>query len=174
MWIDLEALTDVEEGYITAVGRALMVAQHFEANCNDFAMWWIGSGALENGTAKSLSDLRSVSEALTELMLGGLIKRLGADRDITKAEIAVLVRAKDARNYIAHEAVAATSFTSRFPRRRLNELPLFKEAVRALVEGDNLISSWSYMFHEKEPSPARHLAEYPDRLVNWILAPLEA
>jgi hypothetical protein len=172
MWIDLEALTDAEERHVSAVGRALMVAQHFEANCRDFAKWWVASGALEEGTAKSLSDVHSILEKLTGLMLDGLIKRLGNDREITSAEIAVLIRAKDARNYIAHEAVATLAFTSRFSRRRPDELPRFNDAVRALVEGDNMISSWSYMFHEKEPSPVQHVSEYPNRLAKWILSPL--
>ena len=135
MWIDLEALTGVEESYVTAVGRALMVAQHFEANCEDVVMWWVTSGALEDGKAKSLSDVRSISETLTDLMLGGLIKRLGVDRDITKAEIAVLVLAKDARNYVAHEAVAETSFISRFSRRKPEVLLRFEKEVRALIGG---------------------------------------
>lgn len=174
MWIDPEALNEFEESYVIAVGRALLVAQHFEESCKDFMKWWIISGALEEGVAKSVSDIRSISEKLTGLMLGGSIKRLRDDRDITDAEIAVLIRAKDARNYIAHEAVTAIAFISRFSRRRPDNLSRFKEAVCALVEGDNLISSWGYMFHEQEEPSAEHLAEYPGRLAKWILAPLEA
>ncbi len=175
MWIDLEGLDEFEESYINAVGRALLVAQHFEESCKDFMKRWIISGYLEVGVAKSVSDIRSISEKLTGLMLGSSIKRLSSDRDITDAEITVLIRAKDARNYIAHEAVTATAFISRFSRRhRPDNLSLFKDAVSALVEGDNLISSWGYMFHEQEGYPAEYLVEYPNRLTKWILAPLEA
>ena len=62
-------------------------------------MSWIGSGALEDGTAKSLRDLCSVSEALTELMLGGLAssgkcrhaKQFAVDRQPFAAAVNVVV-----------------------------------------------------------------------------------
>ena len=173
MWMQIDALTLMER-HAHASGRALTLAQHFEANCKDVLMWWHVSKAAEDGKVKSRADLKSFAEELVGLMLAKTIKRLADDHEISDVELDVLVRAKDARNYVAHECMAATSFASQFDRNPVGDDGRFRQEIRALAAGDNLISSWSYMFHEKEMPPMHYMSAYTEKICSWVLAPLQA
>lgn len=171
MWIEVDAIVEAERQF-EAAGRALAVAQHFESGCKDLLRWMHVAKAAEDGRAKTLQEFRSCADELVGLMLGSTIKRFGLDQDITKEELETLVKAKDARNYVAHECVAECSYHSRFSRSPPDLEARFESEVRALVAGDNLVSSWSFMFHERQ-NPSRGLILlYPEQLTQWVLAPL--
>jgi len=171
MWMSVDSL-ELIEPYAHSAGRALVLAQHFEAMCKDMLAWFHISQKIDEGKIKHWSETKAAADELVGLMLGGVIKRLGDDHEVTDAERTTLVLAKGARNYIAHEYGARYSFISWRDRSRPKDDPRFESEVRALAAGDNLVSSWSFMFHEKEPPPSGYMSEYPDRLVAWILAPL--
>ena len=149
-----------------------MLAQNFEINCKGVLMWWHLSKAIENGKINSREELRSSADELVDLMLAATIRRIGTDHEVSDDELNVLARAKDARNYVAHQCVAAISFVSKFSRHLPDEECVFREKVLALAKGDNLISSWSYIFHEKQPSPMHFTESYTKEIADWVLAPL--
>lgn len=171
MWIEVDAIVEAERQF-EAAGRALAVAQHFEASCKDLLRWMHVAKAAEDGRAKTLQEFRSCADELVGILLGPAIKKFGLDHASTNEYLETLVRAKDARNYIAHECVAACSFHSRLSRSAPNLDAKFASAVKALAEGDNLVSSWGLMFHEQQ-SPSKGLMQlYPEQITQWVMAPL--
>lgn len=171
MWIDVDAIVEAERQF-EAAGRALAVAQHFESACKDLLRWMHVAKAAEDGRAKTLQEFRSCADEFVGLMLGSTVKRFGLDHDITKEELETLVKAKNARNYIAHECIAECSYHSRFSRFPPELEARFESEVRALVAGDSLVSSWSFMFHEGQTPPGELMLVYPEQITQWVLAPL--
>ncbi len=65
------------------------------------------------------------------------------------------------------------AFVSKFLRyKQAGDLSQFKDAMSFLVESDNLISCWNYMFYEQKGFSTEYSVEYQSRLIKWILAPL--
>jgi hypothetical protein len=171
MWMSVDSLKLIEP-YAHSAGRALVLAQHFEATCKDILTWFHVARKIEQGKIQRWSETKAAADELVGLMLGGVIRRLGNDHEVSDTERTTLVFAKDARNYIAHEYGARYSFVSWRDSRAPKDDPRFEQEIRALAEGDNLVSSWSYMFHEKDAPPSEYMKVYPNRLVAWILSPL--
>src|SRR2546421_397443 len=98
-------------------------------------------------------------------MLGGTLERIKARAEafgVTEAQLEALVKAKDARNLIAHEGVDIGPLYSVRPRGILQFLQKLRSAVADVAAGDNIVSTWIYYIEEpREPVP--HIrSTYPD------------
>lgn len=187
MWIDLDRMDDVRERYLETLGRALAVAQHFETCCKDIVKMFEIVVGLRADQLLNLDDIRLASERLVvELRhLGTAIRRASGLPVSEPHEVAILIGANDARNYIAHEAgLAPLSFPPRppapdlarfLPKRHHFPLDLNPERLRAevvaLAAGDNLVSVWSYEFYEGQRTPFG-TNSYADKVTSWVLSPL--
>lgn len=159
--------SDVEslDRHFLSVGKALYLATAFEQKCRYLARLW--------KIIASLDEIGDASIALTlgrELrlrQLGRTIEQLASVPFVSENDIESLSRAKDARNYIAHEAANLGSLHA--PRCALDQhhAKLHAEVLN-LIPGDNLVSSWVYEIEEKEPAPSEIKASYRRRVEAWV------
>jgi hypothetical protein len=104
--------------------------------------------------------------------LGEIVSRFGNAYGLKPEQFEVLKKARDARNYIAHEAATPCLYSRESDEAIAEALPQFRSNVDALAVGDNLVAGWSYMIQEKELPPF-HIAErYRLQMTSWVLEPL--
>lgn len=200
MWLQPAEFSAAHEAYFEALGRALGLAQNFEQSCKFVLGIWDLGKAHEEGKIQT-RDERAYSEKLMGRMLGALVKSLRDDIDITDADKAAFKAAREARNYLAHEAAAVGLFIPpKYARRKLREImrgsldtaaiekertemlhahirdgvPKFVEAIRAIAEADNIVSGWSYMIQEKDDRLPFVAERYVQSVVAWVLEPLRS
>ena len=149
-----------------ALGRALSVACNFESNCRSMAFVL----KIKEPKPDGQSDDESFVE-LQKAVLGRLVdlNRLIARRVAMKDDYAQMLHAaRDARNYIAHEAADELE--------RLAKRTADIEEWRSLLEGKlrelalgKIIIAILLSRNTAEPTPTREeIDAYPDQLVAWV------
>jgi hypothetical protein len=152
--------------FFLSVGKSLYLASEFELKCQQFLN--ILKIATHFKKTKNASACMELAKALKDKLLGPALKELKGFPGFTSMDIAKLERAKDARNFIAHESanIGALSFaTEGIISERIVRL---RTALSALVTGDNLISAWMYEICEKEHAPHGIHSEYPEWVSRWV------
>jgi hypothetical protein len=81
------------------------------------------------------------------------------------ADIAVLEMAKDARNYIAHQAGEIGLMRDAEVAEALTAL---RKQVIKLAQGDNIISVWMFEIQEKQHASKWMTQTYEARVLNWV------
>jgi hypothetical protein len=123
------------------------------------------------------------------------LKGITSQLDVALDVDAILVDAREGRNFIVHEAAAVPPLNMpRFGRlreivaptsvdtevhhlraiERLGEsLRILRRHVAALAHGDVLVCGWQDEFHDREErAPAAFTQSYPSRIDNWVLEPV--
>jgi len=137
--------------FFLVIGKALYIATSFESKCQYVLR--IAKLATHYETTGDASATMTLAEAMKDLLLGQTINNMKVLRYFTANDVAILERAKDARNFIAHES-ADMGFLSSISTELINEkLSRLRRELEALVAGDNLVSKWIYAIEEKEPAP---------------------
>jgi hypothetical protein len=156
--------------FLLAVGKAVYLAAAFESKCGYL---------LELARLVHRLDVKPVDEdisatfellrAMRDKLLHGTIKELATFPAFTADEIAILDRAREARNVIVHEIadlgplsrITATAIAEATARLRLQLL--------ALVPADNLVSKWLCEIDEwREPAPRDIQEKYPHWVELWV------
>lgn len=159
------------EAFFLVVGKALYLANAFEAKCR-FVLRVFKLAQLyeESGDA---SAVMSLAQALKDRMLGQTINGLTNFPDINSEDIALLEKAKDARNFIAHEG-ANFGYLSSISAEEVHErVDRLRKEVGELAAGDNIVSRWVYEIEEKERAPLEIQKTYPERVRQWVFGPFE-
>jgi len=157
------------EQFFSAVGKALYLATDFEAKCcYVLRMAKLAHHWEETGDASATMALAKV---LKDKMLCATINELKGFSEIKVADIDLLEKAKDARNYIAHEcAVVGLAVPAKFIHEQIERL---RTQVVVLAGGDNVVSRWVYEIEEKEPAPRDIQRTYVQRVEEWVFGQLD-
>ena len=131
--------SELSEAALLAVGKALYVANDFEVTCKHVLSVAEMSDYIQENKVASI--LEAFNAVFKERFLHGTIKDFGKVSDINEKHISILERAKDARNYIAHEGATFFAFNSQWLI--IARLKTLREEVRHLTQGANLVSLWS-------------------------------
>lgn len=149
-----------------AAGKALYLANEFEAKCSyvlriaNLAAW------VEGNPEAHLAD--ALAAVAQDKLLNPTLQALASILETREEEVALLNRARQARNFIAHHG-GQVGFVPSVDQRRVDEyLDRLRAAVRDLVDGDNVISRWVYEVEEKQTAPASMVAAYPSLAERWI------
>jgi hypothetical protein len=197
MWMQLRALSSVQEDYLTALGRATALAQNFEGNCKFvFGTYDLGDAFLE-GRVDS-ENWTAYGQKLMSRSLGGALRNR-EDDDTFKEHVVAFEAARVARNYLAHEAAVPALYVPPMNGRHKlldflaknvdrdkvvqercemvidhvkEALPTFVKAVRDLAEGDTIVCRWSFLIQEKHADIPAMGEQYADDVVKWVLEPL--
>lgn len=168
MWLRLERLQEDSDGLHLALGRALAVAQNYEHNARFvLQIVRVGKEYKKRGEVEALDELIEYVNNLPREMLGRLVRGFDQLGGIAASKIDTLRRGVDARNYIAHEAAAGLSYDG--PKGIAERMQKLDDAVRDLVEADNLMSCWSYEIQEKAPAPLTIRLSYPVNARQWVM-----
>lgn len=152
--------------FLSAAGKALYVANSFETKCESVLCLAQLSRHLKD-TGDLDASLRLL-EARQHTMLGRTIGELKEFPIIKKGDLATLERARDARNFIAHEGAGLGPLFGVTAEKLRTQLVQLRLNLRPLAAGDNLVSSWLYEIEERRPAPARIRDHYPDWIESWV------
>lgn len=83
-------------------------------------------------------------------------------------EAVMLEKARDARNFIAHEGAAFGYVFAAKEQQIRQHLTKLRTAVSDLAKGDNVVSQWVFEIEEKDPVPASMAASYPVLVDTWV------
>jgi hypothetical protein len=165
--------SDLIDEILFAAGKALYVANSFESKCR-FVLQAVNFVdlikddpviALEEVAARLPGD-KWLGPTLLDLFSHTAIT-------ITDEERTALTKAKDARNYLAHEAAGNVGNTDPYSvRAKIDALRRLHHAVTDLANGDNIVSAWVYQIEEpREPMPSI-IDIYPDLVDGWVFGHL--
>ncbi len=171
------------DAFFLAVGKALCLACEFEAKCKYILHIIKLDEYCKEGN--HLSDLAVVlSSTHLEIvlpnsfkpkLLGPTIKDVGSFPDFATDGIAVLERAKDARNFVAHESALLGGCILNTSARTIRErIARLRAEIKKLIAGDNLASRWIYEFEEKVLAHPIQFRAYPQRVEQWIFAEIDS
>jgi len=173
MWFEYEKLDALSCAYAESLGRALALAQSFEENCKFVLLIANLDKEVEENRIANLDEIKSYSERLNDwFKLGNAVNQFEFKHKIKLAEIEVLKKGKDARNYIAHEAAHSLLLEEHSAIEIQKEMSRYKSELLALAEAENLISKWRYEIQMKTVSPIIYPSTYVARVYNWIMEPL--
>jgi len=156
--------TEFSDECYAALGRALFVAQHFEVNCKSLVT------LLDIGSKVIPHDDPEFTRVITELWNRSLGSNLGVMRlcGISADAYAVLTKAKEARNRIAHEVTLGIEGKIEQDLGRNEILNELATAVRDIAEGDKIVGLLiQSVTHEPGPSSS-YLHDYADKVVKWV------
>lgn len=171
--LDYLAMREPEllEHFFSAAGKALYLATAFEAKCR-FVLR-IAKLAHHYEETGDPSATMVLAEVLKDRMLCATIEELKGFSEIKATDINLLEKAKDARNYIAHEC-ANFGPLSGIPARSIHEqLGRLREQIVVLAAGDNVVSRWVYEIQEKEAAPRKIQSTYVQRIEGWVFDELD-
>lgn len=155
------------EIFFLAVGKALFLAQEYEAKCQGILRGAQLFNALKEG--HDLDAAYLVWEKFKDRMLHATIMEIQALPFATKPEdVEVLMRAKDARNFVAHESARLGHLWTVTAPSLESKTAELRNAVSSLAVGDNLVSRWIYEIEERARAPMTIQVEYPRWIDNWI------
>jgi len=151
---------------LIAAGKALYLANAFESKCRFVLKIAQLDSYLEQHPGTTLPD--AIASLSRQKLLGPTIAQLGSFPEVNSDEIVLLEKARDARNFIAHEG-AAFGYVFGVRERQIREhRKKLRVAVSDLAKGDNVVSRWVYEIEEKEPAPVSTAANYPVMVDTWV------
>ncbi|MBX3374912.1 MAG: hypothetical protein KF817_13860 [Phycisphaeraceae bacterium] len=155
--------------FLLAIGKSLYLAAGYEVKCRVVLRIARIAHELRNGHA--LPGASAICEAMRKNMLGTTLRELQRlTPSMRDASATVLERARDARNFIAHEAAWLGPLFAVTTPSLDEKLLALHDAVAALAAGDNLVSQWIYEIEEREPAPFTIRTAYPQWVEDWVFA----
>jgi hypothetical protein len=151
-----------------SAGRALHLANAFEAKCQYVLRIANLLGAVRSDPVLSLQE--AIDAAPADKMLGGTLRDLGNGLFASRpSDLDLLNRAREARNFVAHEGASVGDMWSADRSRLLEHAARLRAVVADLAVGDNLVSQWCYGIDEPDQPPPRHLIDsYPGLIDDWV------
>lgn len=155
---------------LLTLGRALYISNAFEEKCRGLLRLVNLHEAIEGDPVMGLAN--ALAQAPKDMMLGPTLKRLGELQPLVREQDEVLVGAREARNFIAHEGglfdihIDSIKYMS-------ERLELLRSEVRKLTAGDNIMSAWIFQITEwKESTPRLLIEAYEDAVDRWVFDPV--
>lgn len=173
MWLDFDKATKDELCYIAAVGRALVLAQHFEFICIRILSGFDLEKQIKDGESVDLDYWARHMNEFVEKRLADAIRKYGSVHGISADRVSLLDKAREARNYIAHEAAllwfGVRSESAKMP----SKIFALREAAVDIAAAHNIVSGWEYSIEEKRPPPFTMRTTYEPIAVEWIMEPID-
>jgi hypothetical protein len=157
--------------FLLLVGKALYLSTVFEAKCKyvlrimKIATYW--------EETRSVAATEQLIQTLRDRMLKTTITQLERFSEFNETDIEALLKAKDARNFIAHECANIGELSTASAMIILGQAELLRQHVEFMAAGDNLVSRWVYEIEEKEPAPTRIQREYQAVWRDWLFARID-
>lgn len=160
---------DLQDRFFLTVGRALYLASEFERKCK----WLLRIAKIANHVRETqeFDGTLKFMEALKDPMLRPTIEKLQGFKGFDGEEVKLAENAAVARNHIAHEAARIGPLSAAGELALGSSIDDLRSHVRALAEGDNLVSTWVYEVSEKEPAPVGIQRSYVAKVETWVFSP---
>ncbi|MFE0448141.1 hypothetical protein [Streptomyces fungicidicus] len=159
---------DLLDALFLSAGRSLHIANAFEGKCR----WLVRCINLVevHQNADPVATFEEIIAALpADKMLGHALHQLTGRMSCTTETMDVLRRAREARNFIAHEGADVGDLSAARAKHILAHAGRLRSAVSDLAAGDNIVSQWGFHFEEPNWSLPRDLVDaYPAMIDNWV------
>lgn len=152
--------------FFKALGKALYIATAFEWKCRYVLR--IAKAVEEYQETNDSAATLALLQAAKDKMLAPTLSELQRFPIVQPNEVQVLERAKDARNFIAHEGAGIGPVASASARTIAEQTKRLRCEVANLVAGDNIVSAWIYEIEEKEVAPREIQRLYPQWVDRWV------
>ena len=150
---------------LLSAGKALYLSNAFEAKCS-FVLRFLRLSKIY-GDAPEASYTDSLAAIIKDKLLHGTLSEIAHLFPITAADADALDKARQARNFIAHEGALPGYVWSIASPHVYEHLKSLRTAVGDLAAGDHIVSKWSYMIEEND-TPGTAMADYPARVDKWV------
>ncbi|MGX1134980.1 hypothetical protein RKD49_007170 [Streptomyces glaucescens] len=165
--------TELLDAFFLSVGRALHLANAYEEKCQYVLRAGNLITAHQADPALSLEEVFATVQA--DKLLAGTLHSLAAHAMGQTMDFGTLHKAREARNFIAHEGASIGYMWSANSDRILRHAVKLRAAVRDLAHGDNIVSQWCYGLEEPhDPPPADWIKCYPEKIDAWVFGSLRA
>lgn len=162
----------LDEFFLIA-GKALYLASGFEAKCR-YVLRVINVTEYVKKCG-DISDSEALVVVLKGKLLGPTVRDMSRVPDFDAEDITLLERAKDARNFIAHESTNLGWPLSDVSARHIHEnLVRLRREIETLAAGDNFISGWVFGIEQKEPALQEIRQAYPQSVQRWIFGAIDS
>jgi hypothetical protein len=151
---------------LLVAGKCLYIANAFEYKCR-----WVlrilnlGQYFKENPTGDFDAAIASLAR---DKLLHPTIKALSAFPVVKQSDVDTLDRARDARNFIAHEGASMGEWFQRIGVDVDDHLDKLRKALADVSDGDNVVSRWVYQIEEKEAAPRSMVEGYAAIVDKWV------
>ncbi|WP_035838825.1 hypothetical protein [Kitasatospora azatica] len=151
-----------------SAGRALYLANAFESKCKYLLR--IGNLVEAVGSDPVLGLQDAIAALPADKMLGPTLRALGDHLSWARTwDTDVLDKAREARNFIAHEGADVGDICFSDRRQILAHASRLRDAVTDLTRGDNIVSLWVFGTEEPHEPPPTHLIDaYPAMVDDWV------
>jgi len=155
--------------FFTAVGKSLYLSNGFEYKCSYLLRFIkISEHYFQTNDADATHEL---AQALDDTMLGKSIAGLKDFPEFSAADIALLHRGREARNFIAHEGAALGGIAVR-GKHIIENIMKIRPVVTDLAHADNLVSRWLYEIEEQQQA-TEMVQNYPVWVDRWVFRPVD-
>ena len=153
--------------FFLIIGKSLYLATSFESKCQFVHRVLRLSAHCEN--TDDINEFITLMQSMKDSMLGQTIKGMEAfPKFITADNISKLERAKDARNYIAHESTEIGVLSSVSAKTIDESLTRLRRELAYLIVGDDLVSRWVFEIEEKQRTSRKMRAAYHQQVFQWV------
>ncbi|MEV7952087.1 hypothetical protein AB0O74_34615 [Streptomyces rubiginosohelvolus] len=116
-----------------------------------------------------MDDDGMITNLPNDKMLAATLTRLTGKFSTPDETMQLLRRAKEARNFIAHEGASVGDISAVRDQHILAHARRLRSAVLELAEGDNIVSQWGFHFEEPRQSLPQDLIDaYPRMIDGWV------
>ncbi len=151
---------------LMAAGKALYISNAFESKCRYVLRIAELESYIESHPEATLPD--AIASLSKEKLLGPTIATLKLFPVVTSDEVSLLEKARDARNFIAHEGAAFGYVFSVREKHIREHLSKLRVAVSQLAQGDDVVSRWVYEIEEKVIAPRGSDSDYLVMVDTWV------
>lgn len=171
--------SDLVDVALLAAGKALYLCNSFEAKCRSVLRAMHIAEVMIAHPDRDADPIASLEELIRSLPLGktlhGTLNNIEARANLvgmSEDDRSALTKAREARNFIAHEGANIGSLYRVSAQHTVHFLTRLRTAVFDLATGDNIVSTWLYYADEpREPAPYIRV-NYPDLIDLWIFGDL--
>ena len=150
---------------LLAAGKALYLSNCFEATCQYVLRGYRLVSYIGTHHDADWSDaMMAISK---KKLLNASIEELGRFPVVSAEDVTILQKAREARNYLAHEGAFPGLIWCAETRHIERHLETLRAAVTDLAMGNHLVSRWCYEFDEKQPAGSV-MAHFPEMVDRWV------
>jgi hypothetical protein len=176
-FIDPKQMDDIDSGLFITFGRALYVAQHFEANCRALATLLDVRDAHRYGKISPSNedpDFNKFVDKLCKRLLAQNIGRLVNQympHELKDFLFPILDEARKARNYIAHNLTSGfetLAFETEIQEGLVKEV---HKLVTKIAEADKHICCIMQAVTNEPIPSSEYLKRYQEKIASWVCEP---
>lgn len=165
--------TELLDALFFSAGRALHLANAYEDKCQYVLR--VGNLITAHQTDPALTLEEVFAAVPADKLLGGTLHSLATHAMGQTMDMSTLHKAREARNFIAHEGASIGDMWSANSDRILRHAVKLRSAVKDLAHGDNIISQWCHRLDEPhELPPTDWIKCYPETVDTWVFGSLRA